>query len=127
MTTKAKTAKATAATATTAAATATTAAATATTAAATATTAATETAVVTKVRVRNLLRDKIAAHVANGDYGNEGQHSTAVRKQCLQFVVDCGGAKNSGPAEYNTVMLELIDAEVVRKVTRGVYVAVTKQ
>lgn len=100
-----------------------TAAATATAA----TAATTNTAVATKVRVRNLLREKIAAHVANGDYGNEGQFSTAVRKQCLQYVIDCGGAKNSGPAEYNTVMLELIAANAVRKVTRGVYVAVTKQ
>ena len=95
-----------------------------TVAAETTTVAAETTTVAAKVRVRNLLRDKIATHVANGDYGHEGQHSTAVRKACLQFVIDCGGAKNSGPAEYNTVMLELIGANVVRKVARGVYVAV---
>lgn len=87
-------------------------------------TVAAEVAATPKVRVRNLLREKLAGHIAAGDFGHEGQHSTAVRKACLQYVIDCGGAKNSGPAEYNTVMLELISANVVRKVARGVYVAV---
>jgi hypothetical protein len=92
----------------------------ATTATATATTAT------AKVRVRNLLRDALYAAIVGGEFGDEGQHSTAVRKRMLQFVIDNGGAKNSGPAEYNTVMLELIGANSVRKVARGVYVAVTK-
>jgi hypothetical protein len=47
----------------------------------------------------------------------------AFRKHLIDYVVLCGGAKNSGPTEYNTVMQEAIAAGLIRKEKRGVLVA----
>jgi hypothetical protein len=82
-----------------------------------------ETAAAQRVYVRNMLRAEFKRCVEAGHL-LDGSGSTPLRKHLLNYVVQLGGAKNSGPAEYNVVLLELIAANVVMKVARGVLVAV---
>ena len=77
-----------------------------------------------RVYVRNMLRAEFKRCVEAGHLLADGSGSTPLRKHLLSYVVQLGGAKNSGPAEYNVVLLELIAANVVHKVARGVLVAV---
>ena len=74
---------------------------------------------VKKIRVRDLVRAEFERLVNAGALGKEGEGSTTVRKHLLKFVVEAGGAKNSGPAEYNTVQHELIKAGFLVKLGRG--------
>lgn len=76
-----------------------------------------------KIRVRDLLRAEFLKGVESGILGKEGEGTTQFRKGLLAFVVANGGAKNSGPAEYNTVMAEMISAGVITKIARGRLVA----
>lgn len=74
---------------------------------------------VKKIRVRDLVRAEFERVVNAGALGMEGEGTTTVRKHLLKFVVEAGGAKNSGPAEYNTVQHELIAAGFLVKLGRG--------
>jgi len=74
---------------------------------------------VKKIRVRDLVRNEFVRLASTGILGAEGEGTTTLRKHLLAYVVECGGARNSGPAEYNTVQHELIAAGFLTKLRRG--------
>jgi hypothetical protein len=73
-----------------------------------------------RVYRRNLIRAEFNRTIPN----IAANGTKAFRKHLLAFVMEVGGAKNSGPAEYNLAMQEAIAAGLIRKEKRGVLVAV---